>query len=57
MLPEIISTEDHEVIRGLSGIFKKRNIDIYINTKVKEARLNNGIPEVVAIDKEGKELV
>ncbi len=57
MLPEIISTEDHEIIRGLTGLFKKRNIEIYTDTKVKEAKINNGHTEVLAIDKEGKEMI
>lgn len=57
MLPEIISTEDHEVIRGLTSLFKKRNIEIFTDTKVKATKINNGYTEVLAIDKEGKEMI
>jgi dihydrolipoamide dehydrogenase len=57
MLPEIISTEDGEVIRGLSALLKKRRIEIYTETRVKEAKVKKGRSEVVAIDKEGKEIL
>lgn len=57
MLPEIISQEDHEVIHGLTGLFKKRNIEIYTDTKVKEIKINKGYTEVLAIDIEGKEII
>jgi len=57
MLPEIISTEDHEIIRGLTSIFKKKNIEIYTDTRVKGTKINQGRPEILAVDKEGKEMV
>jgi dihydrolipoamide dehydrogenase len=57
MLPEIISTEDGEVIRGLATLLKKRKIEIYTEARVKEARVKKGRSEVVAIDKEGKEIL
>jgi len=57
MLPEIISTEDGEVIRGLTTLLKKRKIEIYTETRVKEAKVKKGRSEVVAIDKEGKEIL
>jgi dihydrolipoamide dehydrogenase len=56
MLPEIISTEDGEVIRGLATLLKKRKIEIYAETRVKEAKVKKGRSEVVAIDKEEKEI-
>ena len=57
MLPEIISTEDGEVIRGLATLLKKRKIEIYTETRVKEAKVKKGRSEVVAIDKEGEEIL
>jgi len=57
MLPQIISTEDEEVIRGLTTLLKKRGIQIHTETKVKEARVKDGRAEVRVISKEGKEEV
>ena len=54
MLPQIISTEDEEVIRGLTTLLKKRNIRIHTETKVKEAKVKGGRAEVKVINKEGK---
>ena len=54
MLPQIISTEDEEVIRGLTTLLKKRNIRIHTETKVKEAKVKDGRAEVKVINKEGK---
>jgi dihydrolipoamide dehydrogenase len=54
MLPEIISTEDEEVIRGLTNLLKKKNIQIYTDMKVKEAKVKKGHAEVTVVDKEGK---
>jgi len=55
MLPTIVSTEDEEVIRGLTTILKKRKIEIYTDTKVKEAKVKKDRPEITVVDKEGKE--
>jgi dihydrolipoamide dehydrogenase len=55
MLPEIISTEDEEMIRGLTTLLKKRNIQIDTDTKVKEAKVKKGRAEVAVVNKEGKE--
>jgi dihydrolipoamide dehydrogenase len=55
MLPEIISTEDGEIIRGLSNLVKKKNIQIYTETKVREAKVKKGRAEVTVTNKEGKE--
>jgi dihydrolipoamide dehydrogenase len=57
MLPQIISTEDEEVIRGLTTLLKKRGIQIHTETKVKEAQIKDGRAEVKVIDQEGKEEV
>jgi dihydrolipoamide dehydrogenase len=57
MLPEIISTEDEEMIRGLTTLLKKRNIQIYTDTKVKEAKVKRGRSEVTVVNKEGKEVL
>jgi len=57
MLPEIISTEDGEVIRGLATLLKKRKIEIHTETRVKEAKVKKGRSEVVAIDKEGNKIL
>jgi dihydrolipoamide dehydrogenase len=57
MLPEVISTEDGEVIRGLTTLLRKRKIEIHTETRVKEAKVRKGRSEVVAIDKEGKEIL
>ena len=40
MLPQIISTEDEEVIRGLRMILGKQGIQILTQTKVLNATLN-----------------
>jgi dihydrolipoamide dehydrogenase len=57
MLPQIISTEDEEVIRGLTTLLKKRGIQIHTETKVKEAKVKDGRAEVKVIYKDGKEEV
>jgi dihydrolipoamide dehydrogenase len=57
MLPEIISTEDGELIRGLTTLLKKKGIQIYTETKVKEAKVKKGRAEVSVVDKEGKEIL
>jgi len=55
MLPEIIPTEDEEIVRGLRILLRERNIEIHTKTKVKEARVKKGRGEVTAINPEGKE--
>jgi len=55
MLPEIVSTEDGEIIRGLTTLLKKKKIEIYTETKVKEARVKKNHAEVAVVDKNGKE--
>ena len=57
MLPQIISTEDEEVIRGLTKLLKKRGIQIHTETKVKEAKVKDGRAEVKVIHPDGKEEV
>jgi dihydrolipoamide dehydrogenase len=57
MLPQIISTEDEEVIRGLTTLLKKRGIQMHTETQVKEARVKDGRAEVKVIYKDGKEEV
>jgi dihydrolipoyl dehydrogenase len=57
MLPEILTTEDEEIARGLITILKKRGIQIHIETKVKEAKVKGGHAEVTVTNKEGKEEV
>lgn len=57
MLPQIISTEDEEVIRGLTTLLKKRGIQIHTETKVKEAKVKDGRAEVKVIQPDGKEEV
>jgi len=57
MLPQIISTEDEEVIRGLTTLLKKRGIRIHPETKVKEAMVKDGRAEVKVIHEDGKEEV
>jgi len=57
MLPEILTTEDEEIARGLIGILKKRGIQIFTETKVKEAKVKGGHAEVTVTNKEGKEEV
>ena len=57
MLPEIISTEDGEVIRALTTLLKKKNIQIYTETKVKKAKVKKGRAEVTVVDKGGKEVL
>jgi dihydrolipoamide dehydrogenase len=55
MLPQIISTEDEEVIRGFTTLVKKSGIRIHTETKVKEAKVKDGRAEVKVIYKDGKE--
>jgi dihydrolipoamide dehydrogenase len=57
MLPQIISTEDEEVIRGLTTLLKKRGIRIHTETKVKEAKVKDGHAEVKVTHQDGKEEV
>ncbi len=57
MLPEILTTEDEEIARGLITILKKRGIQIFTETKVKEAKVKAGHAEVTVTNKEGKEEV
>ena len=57
MLPQIISTEDEEVIRGLTTLLKKRGIQIHTETKVKEAKVKDDRAEVKVIHQDGKEEV
>jgi len=57
MLPQIISTEDEEVIRGLTTLLKKRDLQIHTETKVKEARVKDNRAEVKVIYQDGKEEV
>ena len=54
MLPEILTTEDEEVARGLITILKKRGIQIHTETKVKEAKVQKGRAEVTVVSQEGK---
>ncbi len=55
MLPDILVTEDEEVVRGLITILKNRGIQIHTETKVKEAKVKDGRAEVTVVNKEGKE--
>ncbi len=57
MLPTIISTEDGEIIRGLTTLLKKRGIQILTDTKVKEASVKKGRAHIIVTDKDGKESV
>jgi dihydrolipoamide dehydrogenase len=57
MLPQIISTEDEEVIRGLTTLLKKSGLQIHTETKVKEAKVKDGRAEVKVIRQDGKEEV
>ena len=57
MLPQIISTEDEEVIRGLTTLLKKKSIRIHTETKVKEASVKDGHAEVKVVHQDGKEEV
>ena len=57
MLPQIISTEDEEVIRGLTTLLKKKGIQIHTETKVKEAKVKDGRAEVRVVHQDGKEEV
>jgi len=57
MLPEILTTEDEEIARGLITILKKRGIQIHTETKVKEAKVKGGHAEVTVTNKEEKEEV
>jgi dihydrolipoamide dehydrogenase len=55
MLPKIISTEDDEVIRGLTTLLKKRGLKIHTETSVKEAKVKDGRAEVKVTHEDGKE--
>jgi dihydrolipoamide dehydrogenase len=57
MLPQIISTEDEEVIRGLTTLLKKKGLRIHTETKVKEATVKDGRAELKVIHQDGKEEV
>jgi dihydrolipoamide dehydrogenase len=57
MLPQIISTEDEEVIRGLTTLLKKRDIKMHTETRVKEAMVKDGRAGVKVIHQDGKEEV
>ncbi len=57
MLPQIISTEDEEVIRGLATLLKKKGMQIHTETKVKEAKVKDGRAEVKVVHADGKEEV
>jgi dihydrolipoamide dehydrogenase len=57
MLPQIISTEDEEVIRGLTTLLKKSGLQIHTETKVKEGKVKDGRAEVKVIRQDGKEEV
>jgi dihydrolipoamide dehydrogenase len=57
MLPAILTTEDEEIARGLITILKKRGIQIFTETKVKEAKEKSGHAEVTVTNKEEKEEV
>jgi len=57
MLPGIISTEDEEIIRGLTTLLKKKDIQIHTETRVKKARVRKGRAEVTVVNKEGKEVL
>ena len=54
MLPQIIATEDDEVIRGLRVLLEKRGIEIFTQTKVVSASPKRERVEVI-IDREGKQ--
>ncbi len=55
MLPQIISTEDEEVVRGLSTLLKKRGMQMHTDTKVKEAWVKGDGAEVKVTHQDGKE--
>ncbi len=54
MLPQIISTEDEEVIRGLRILLEKQGITLLTQTRVLSATVGKKGVEV-AIDREGKQ--
>ena len=54
MLPTLIATEDDEVIRSLSTLLKKREIQILTDTKVKEAKVKKDGAEIMVAGKDGK---
>ena len=53
MLPQIISTEDEEVIRGLRILLERRGVEIFTQTKVLSATPKREKVDVT-IDREGK---
>jgi dihydrolipoamide dehydrogenase len=53
MLPQIISTEDEEVIRGLRMLLEKRGVEILTQAKVLDASPKKDKVEVT-VDQEGK---
>ena len=57
MLPEILTTEDDEIARGLITLLKKRGIEIFTQTKVKEAKVKANLVEVTVTTADGKEEV
>jgi len=57
MLPEVLTTEDEEIARGLVTLLKKRGIEIFTQTKVKEAKVKSDLVEVTVTTPEGKEEV
>ncbi len=54
MLPQIISTEDEEVVRGLKILMEKQGIEILTQVKVLHVSPQKGIVEVT-VEREGKE--
>ena len=54
MLPQIISTEDEEVIRGLRILLEKQGITLLTQARVLSATVGKEGVEV-AIDREGKQ--
>jgi dihydrolipoamide dehydrogenase len=54
MLPQIISTEDEEVIRGLRMLLEKRGIEILTQVKVLDASPKKDKVEVT-VDRDGKQ--
>lgn len=55
MLPNIISTEDEEIIKGLSLLLEKQGIAILTGAKVINASVTNNGKVEITIDKNGKE--
>jgi dihydrolipoamide dehydrogenase len=54
MLPQIVSTEDEEVIRGLATLLKRQGITIMTGTRVLTAAPRDGKVDV-AIERDGKQ--